>query len=330
MYVQPVPVVECVTPTSAVTCAHATSVVEHVTPTLSVAYVAPVTTRTVASTVFPTSTAPIISVPIEVRCCNPSARSVDIPVVAQKQFPVVREIHKTIVIPQLHYIDKVVDVTVCRLCRYIGKVVDVPHGAGCAGSTGAGRGRTIEIADRWKIVEIPEIHTVQGVKTCERLSTALVRYLAQAEIVEDVEIGRKAVHGWPSGPSTDGLQGRPRMALRAVHGWPSTDGPRSSPDGQRPSTDGPRFSFQAVHGWREFRNREAAMCHCTSKWQRGPPPPGCLRMAHRSSADNPTRARTGGAAPGATTGADGRVSAGDLGGRTVSVHRQGCRLFCWC
>ena len=27
--------------------------------------------------------------------------------------------------------------------------------------------RTIELADRWKIVEIPEIHTVQGVQTCE-------------------------------------------------------------------------------------------------------------------------------------------------------------------
>ena len=43
-------------------------------------------------------------------------------------------------IPQIHYIDKVADVTVCRLWRYIGKVVDVPRGAGRAGSTGAGYG----------------------------------------------------------------------------------------------------------------------------------------------------------------------------------------------
>ena len=33
------------------------------------------------------------------------------------------------------------------------------------------------------------------------------------------------------------------------------------------------------------------MYHSTSKWQRGPLPPGCLRMAHRSSADGPTSAR---------------------------------------
>ena len=41
---------------------------------------------------------------------------VDIPVVAQRQIPVVRATQKTLVIPQLHYIGKVVDVTVCRLC----------------------------------------------------------------------------------------------------------------------------------------------------------------------------------------------------------------------
>ena len=65
---------------------------------------------------------------------------VDIPVVAQRQIPVDRAIHKTIVFPQLHYINKVVDVTLCRSCRYIGKVVDVPRSAGRAGSTGTGRG----------------------------------------------------------------------------------------------------------------------------------------------------------------------------------------------
>ena len=48
---------------------------------------------------------------------------VDIPAVAQREILVVRAIQKTIAIP--HYIDK---------------VVDVPRGAGRAGSTGAGRG----------------------------------------------------------------------------------------------------------------------------------------------------------------------------------------------
>ena len=55
--------------------------------------------------------------------------------------------------------------------------------------------KTIEIAYRWKIVEIPEIHTVQGVQTCERLSTALVRHVAQAEIVENVEVGTSLLAG---------------------------------------------------------------------------------------------------------------------------------------
>ena len=43
---------------------------------------------------------------------------VDIPVVAQRQIPVDRAIHKTIVFPQLHYINKVVDVTLCRSSRF--------------------------------------------------------------------------------------------------------------------------------------------------------------------------------------------------------------------
>ena len=85
--------------------------------------------------------------------------------------------------------------------------------------------------------------------------------------------GLRVVSGWP--------QGRLRMAS-----GPSTDGPRSF-------TDGPRFSLQAVHGWREFRSREAAMYHCTSRWQRGPPPRGWL------STDSPTGERTGGEPTGA-------------------------------
>ena len=39
------------------------------------------------------------------------------------------------------------------------------------------------------IVEIPKIHTVQGGQTTESLGAALVRPVAQTEIVEDVEIG---------------------------------------------------------------------------------------------------------------------------------------------
>ena len=39
------------------------------------------------------------------------------------------------------------------------------------------------------IVEIPKIRTVQGGQTTESLGAALVRHVAQTEIVEDVEIG---------------------------------------------------------------------------------------------------------------------------------------------
>ena len=150
--------------------------------------------------------------------------------------------------------------------------------------------------------------------------------------------GHGVVHGWP--------HGRPRMATRSstdghrvVHGWPQGR-PRMA---TRSSTDGHRVVHgwhTVVSGWPQGRLRMARgrlRMARTSKWQRGRPPPGCLRMTHRSSADGPTCARTGVAAPGryqrpaccATTSADGRDSAGDLGGCTVAVHRQGCRHPFW-
>ena len=74
-FVQSAPVVEYVMPHPWSRMHMLLLFVEYVTPTLNVAYVALVITRTVTSIVFPTSTAPITSVPIEVRCCIPSARS---------------------------------------------------------------------------------------------------------------------------------------------------------------------------------------------------------------------------------------------------------------
>ena len=61
------------------------------------------------------------------------------------------------------------------------------------------------------------------------------------------------------------------------------------------------FSLQVIHGWREspIGSRNAAMYHCTSKWERGPPLPDRPRMAHWSSADGSTGARTGGELSGA-------------------------------
>ena len=135
--------------------------------------------------------------------------------------------------------------------------------------------RTIEIADRWKIVEIPEIHTVPDL--CE------FQHCAWPPCGTGRNCGgcrdrSKVVHGWPQGRSrmatgsfTDGHrvvhgwpQGRPRMATgsstdghRVIHGWPqghprmatgsSAGCPRSSPNGPRSSQDGPESSTDG-HG----------------------------------------------------------------------------------
>ena len=84
---------------------------------------------------------------------------------------------KTTEFPLLSYIDKVVDVLVvqvvmvhrCRLCRR------------------QSRFQGLQIVEN--IVEIPKIRTVQGGQTTESFGAALVRHVAQTEIVEDVEIG---------------------------------------------------------------------------------------------------------------------------------------------
>merc|ERR1712135_264711 len=75
------------------------------------------------------------------------------------------------------YIDKVVDVPVVQVMQVpqvqvVEKTVEIPQ---------------LQIVE--KIVEIPEIQTVQGTQTSESLGTAPVRQVAQAEIVEVVEIG---------------------------------------------------------------------------------------------------------------------------------------------
>ena len=121
--------------------------------------------------------------------------------------------------------------------------------------------------------------------------------------------GHRVVHGWP--------QGRPRMATgsstdghRVVHGWP-----QGRP---RMATGSSTGGHRVVHGSPEVR--EAAMYHGTSKWQRGPPPSGRLQMAHRSSADGPTSARTGGESSGAHW---------DQRAQDVS-HREARRPRCVC
>ena len=90
---------------------------------------------------------------------------IDVPVVVQRQIPMVQAVQNTIQTPQLQCVDKVVS-------DHVVQVVHVPQ---------------LQVVE--KIVEIREIQMVLGTQTSETLSTALVRQVAQAEIVEAVEIG---------------------------------------------------------------------------------------------------------------------------------------------
>ena len=150
--------------------------------------------------------------------------------------------------------------TWCKLCRF--------HRC----SSWRGRSRSQIVG---KIVEIPEIHTVQSVQTCENLNT------------RSSTDGHTVVHGWPhgrprmasrsstdglTGSSTDGLTGSSTDGHGVVHGWPrgrprmatgsSTDGhgcrPRmatgSSTDGHRVVSGWPEVVSGwpvVVHGWPE-------------------------------------------------------------------------------
>ena len=96
---QPFCVAEYVGPTPEDTYEHVTHVVECVTPASSVAHTAPVTTMTVASTVLTADTVP-------------GDRYVDMPVVIQRQVPMIPNMQKTVEVPQIQYVDKIVEAPV--------------------------------------------------------------------------------------------------------------------------------------------------------------------------------------------------------------------------
>ena len=93
----------------------------------------------------------------------------NIPVVAQRQISTVQTFQRTMEIPVLQYIDKMVDVLVVQASQVqvVVETVEIP-----------------ELQFVEKIVVIPDVLTVQGTQTSESLGTALVRQVAQAEIVE--------------------------------------------------------------------------------------------------------------------------------------------------
>merc|ERR1719273_2819188 len=93
---------------------------------------------------------------------------VDIPVVVQRQVPMVQKAQKTVEVPQVQYIDKVVDVPVVRVVdipqvQVVEKIVDIPQ---------------VQVVE--KIVEVPEFQTVAGEQTAVSLGTAPVRQVAPA------------------------------------------------------------------------------------------------------------------------------------------------------
>ena len=51
----------------------------------------------------------------------------DVPVVVQSQVPVIQKMQKTAEVPQVQFIDKVIDVPMQRQAQPIDKVVDVPE-----------------------------------------------------------------------------------------------------------------------------------------------------------------------------------------------------------
>ena len=114
----------------------------------------------------------------------------DIPVVAQRQIPiVVQTIQKTTDIPQLQCIHKVIDVPVVS-------VAQAPHVQIVEKTVESSQMQIVEKTAEIpllqivkKTVETPEVQTVRCTQTSESLGNAPVCRSTQAEIVEAVEIG---------------------------------------------------------------------------------------------------------------------------------------------
>ena len=110
----------------------------------------------------------------------------------------VQTVQKTMEIPQMQCIDKVLD-------DHVVQVVHVQQ---------------LQVVE--KIVEIPEIQMVLGTQTCESLRTEPVRQVAQAEIVEAVEMGVPllADSASPRFVKAPVLESTPVVVKCAPIGWP--------------------------------------------------------------------------------------------------------------
>ena len=255
----------------------------------------PFTTRTVASTVFPTATVQMSKLrQVPVAAFNRRGRrhpcrgaEADFQDVSEDDSDSTATLHRQG--GRCHRV-QVVEVhrqggrcpTWCRSCRF----------NRCRLWRGQSR---LQIVG--KSLRSHKFHT-SGRPTCESLSTALGRPRMATRSSTD---GHTIVHGWPHGrprmatrSSTDGHtvvhgwpHGRPRMATRSsadghtvVHGWPHGR-PRMA---TRSSTDG----HTVVHGWPHGRPRMATRSSTDGHtvvhgWPHGRP-----RMATRSSTDGHT------------------------------------------
>merc|ERR1739838_126425 len=115
----------------------------------------------------------------------PAIQKVQKTVVQQRQVPSIQKVQRTVEVPQVQYIDKVVDVPVVKQrhvpsVQKVQKPVTVP---------------VIETVEKVvdvpviKQVEVPQVQTVAGATRSVNLPSAPVRQTAPAEVVQVTEVG---------------------------------------------------------------------------------------------------------------------------------------------
>ena len=131
------------------------------------------------------STAQTVQKAMEVAPLQSVNRVVDVPVVAPRQIPIVQTVEETKEIPQLRCPDEVVDNPAVQVPRVhvVEKTAEIPQM------------QTVE-----KIGETPQTQMILSARTSERLGTAPVCQMTQAEIGEVIEIGGVSIPAESASP----------------------------------------------------------------------------------------------------------------------------------
>merc|ERR1712084_55842 len=124
-------------------------------------------------------------------------RVVDVPVVKQRHVPSVQKVQKTVEVPQVQYIDRVVDVPVVKqrhvpAIQKVQKPVTVPVIETVEKIVDVPVIKQVEVPQVQtveKVVEVPEVQTVAGATKSVNLPSAPVRQTAPAEVVQVTEVG---------------------------------------------------------------------------------------------------------------------------------------------